>query len=152
MNRHPLKRACLTLACSLIAALALLPLQGCKSGPLADMMNRSAMDMLAPMVKDAANSYINNLTALTSSLSDIRDLQGVMDFVQKAKPMADQLTSSYQTLSGTTGEERTNLLKAFGPKLDSANSAFLNRSSAIKGNGMWGQIASPVLDKVKLFQ
>ena len=116
------------------------------------MGNKSAMDMLSPLIKDAANSYVSNLTSLTSSLGNLKDLQGVMDFVKKAEPTVKQLSSDYQTLSATTGEDRSNLLAAFGPRLNSANSGFLDKSSAIKSNGMWGQIASPVLDKVKLFQ
>ncbi len=137
---------------SLLGAATICSMTGCQSGGLSGLMNRSAMDMLTPMVKDAANSYISNLTSLTSSLGNLKDLQGVMDFVKKAEPIAKDLSSSYQTLSNTTGDERSNLIKAFGSKFDSANTGFLNQSSSVKSNGMWGQIASPVLDKVKLFK
>ena len=68
---------------------------------------------------------------------------------------AHQIVSGTLTVGGffcTTGDERSNLMTAFGSRISSANSAFLSQSSAAKGNGMWGQVLSPVLDKIKLFQ
>jgi hypothetical protein len=153
MNHNFFARIAISSALILTAIITISPLSGCQSGGLAGLMgNKTAMDLLSPLVKDAANSYVSNLTSLTSSLGNLKDLQGVMDFVKKAEPTVKQLSSDYQTLSATTGEERSNLLSAFGPKLNSANSGFLGKSNSIKSNGMWGQIASPVLDKVKLFQ
>lgn len=153
MIRAPFLRLAPAIALTILGAAMLSPLPGCQSGGLGGLMGSpAAMQLLSPLVKDAANSYLGNLTSLTSSLGNLKDLQGVMDFVKKAEPTVKQLSSSYQTLSGTSGDERANLIKAFGPKLESANSGFLNQSSAAKSNGMWGQMLSPVLDKVKLFQ
>jgi hypothetical protein len=153
MPRRTVSRITLSAALTLAACALVSPMSGCQSGGLAGLMgSKSAMDMLTPMVKDAANSYIASLTSLTSELKNLKDLQGVMDFAKKAQPTVEQLSSSYQTLSGTTGEERSNLMSAFGSQFKSANSGFLNQSSAVKSNTLWGQIASPVLDKVKLFQ
>lgn len=153
MTRESFRRVAAATACALVSAGVLGPVAGCQSGGLGGILgSKSAMDMLSPMVKDAANSYLGNLASLTSSLGNLKDLQGVLDFVQKAQPMVEQLSSSYQTLSGTTGEERSNLMTAFGSKFKSANSDFLSQSSAAKSNGMWAQALSPVLDRIKLFQ
>ena len=142
-----------TTAILFIAAGVVSPISGCQSGGLGGLMNQSAMELLTPMVKNAANSYVNNLTALTSSLGNLKDLNGVMEFVKKAEPMVKEVSSSYTTLSNTTGEERANLMKAFGPKIDSANSGFLKQSDSAKStSGMWAPALSPVLDKVKLFK
>ena len=125
---------------------------GCQSGGLGGLRSsKSAMEMLSPMVKDAANSYVGNLTSLTSSLGNLKDLQGVMDFVKKAEPMVKELSSSYKTLAATTGEERSNLMTAFGPKFNTANSGFLDKSNELKG-GSWSRVLTPVLDKVSLFK
>lgn len=137
----------------LISAAAFSPLSGCQSGGLSGLMNQSAMELLTPMVKDAANSYVNNLTSLTGSLANLKDLNGVMEFVKKAEPMVKELSSSYNTLSNTTGEERSNLMKAFGPKINTANSNFLDQSKTAKStSGMWAPALSPVLDKIKIFK
>lgn len=129
------------------------PVAGCQGNGLGGLMgSSSAMELLSPLVKDAANSYVSNLTSLTSSLANLKDLQGVMDFVKRVEPTVKQLSSSYQTLAGTTGEERSNLMKAFGPKFESANSGFLGQSDRVKSNGMWGQALAPALEKIKLFQ
>lgn len=140
-------------AVAVFGSATLAPVAGCQSGGLGGLLgSSSAMDMLSPVVKDAANSYLTNLTSLTSSLGSLKDLQGVMDFVKKIEPMVQQLSSSYETLAATTGAERSNLLEAFGPKIESANAAFLGQTEVVKGNGMWSQVLSPMLDQVKLFQ
>lgn len=67
--------------------------------------------------------------------------------------MVKELSSSYNTLSNTTGEERLTRMKAFGPKINTANSNFLDQSKAAKStSGMWAPALSPVLDKIKLFK
>jgi len=153
MTRQRIHRLAMATAWAIVSATALGPVAGCQSGGLGGMMgSKSAIDLLTPMVKDAANSYLSNLTSLTSSLGSLKDYQGMLDFVKKAQPMVEQLSSSYRTLSETTGEERSNLMTAFGSKFNSANSEFLNQASAAKGNGMWAQALAPVLDNVKLFQ
>jgi hypothetical protein len=153
MLRTLAPRLALSSALILAAAAMLSPLSGCQSGGLAGLMgSKSAMDMLTPMVKDAANSYVGNLTSLTSSLGNLKDLQGVMDFVKKVEPTVKELSSSYNTLSATTGEERSNLMTAFGPKFNAANSSFLDKASTTKSNPLWNQALSGTLDRVKLFQ
>ena len=92
------------------------------------------------------------LLLLLLFLRSLEDLQGVMDLVKKAEPMVKELYSSYQTLSGTTGEERSNLMEAFGEKINSANSKFLDQSDRVSSNGAWAQMLSPVLNNVPLFQ
>ena len=153
MTRNVICRLGIGITLTMVGATMLSPIAGCQSVGLGDAMSsRSAMEMLSPMLKDAANSYVSNLTSLTSSLGNLNDLQGVLDFVKKVEPMVKELSSSYQALSSTTGEERSNLMKAFGPKLDSANTGFLDQSNAVMSDGAWAKVLSPVLDKVKLFQ
>lgn len=153
MNSKAMRGVVMGVAISFGGLAALGPLGGCEGGGLGGLLgSKSAMEMLSPLVKEAADSYVGNLSSLTSSLGNIKDLSGVMDLVKKAEPMVKQLSSSYQTLSNTTGEERANLWKAFGPKIDSANQGFLGQAEKLKGNGTWGQMLGPVLEKVKLFQ
>ena len=110
------------------------------------------MDMLAPALRDAANSYLTNLGALTSSLQNIQGFQDAMKMVEKIEPAVKQLSSSYQTLAATSGQDRTNLIEAFGPKFNSANGGFTEQLSRIKGNSAWGQMLGPALERVKLFR
>lgn len=125
----------------------------CESSQLGNLLNSpTAMDLLSPLVKDAANSYIANLTDLTSMLSDINSLQGVLSFIENIQPTIDQIRSAYNTLASTTPEERRLLWEAFGPKLRDANSSFLNQSEELTDNSSWSRLLNPVLDRVELFQ
>jgi len=136
------------------AILAPMPvMSGCESTQIRDLLSSpTAMDLLSPLVKDAANNYIANLTSLTGMLGEINSLQGVLAFIDQIEPTIDQLKSAYNTLASTTPEERKWLWEAFGPKLNDANSGFLAQSDDLTGNGTWSQLLSPVLDKVELFQ
>jgi hypothetical protein len=126
---------------------------GCESSQIRSILgSETAMDLLSPLVKDAANAYIDDLVSLTGLLSNINSLQGVMDFVQMIQPTIEQLTSAYQTLSNTTGEEREWLLEAFGPKFSSTNAGFLDQSKNVTGNWSWNQILSQKLDQIQLFE
>lgn len=125
----------------------------CESSQLGNLLNTpTAMDLLSPLVKDAANSYIANLTDLTSMLSEINSLQGVLSFIENIQPTIDQIRSAYNTLASTTPEERQWLWEAFGPKLRDANSSFLNQSEDLSDNSSWSRLLNPVLDRVELFQ
>lgn len=145
-------------ACAMLLAMGAgltaggLSMSGCQSGGLGDLMNKSAMEMLTPMVKDAANSYLANIKSLTSALANVRDMPTALSFVQEAEPKIKQLSSAYNTLSGTTGEERSNLFKAFGSQFESANTNFLSQSNRVNSNGMLGQAAASALNKVSLFK
>ena len=111
MNRSTLRRASIATAVALISAAGAAPMTGCESGGFGGMSaSQSAMNMLSPMVKDAANSYLGNLTSLTNSLGNLQDFQGVMDLVKKAEPMAKEIYGSYQTLAGPTGDARPHLM------------------------------------------
>lgn len=147
-RRHILKAALCT------AILAPMPMMsGCESTQIRDLLSSpTAMDLLSPLVKDAANNYIANLTSLTGMLGEINSLQGVLAFIDQIEPTIDQLKSAYSTLASTTPEERQWLWEAFGPKLNEANSGFLAQSEDLTGNGTWSQLLSPVLNKVELFQ
>lgn len=128
-------------------------LGGCQGGGLGGMLGgSSAMDALSPAIKDAANSYLGSLTSLTDAMKNIRGYQDALNFVQKAEPMVSQLSSSYQTLAATGGTDRSNLLAAFGPKFDKANSGFTSQLGQLKGSSTAGSIAGPVLDRVRLFK
>ncbi len=145
------------LVCVLIAALAAGGasgvMTGCQSGGLGGLMGgSSAMEALSPAIKDAANSYLGNLTSLTDAMKNIRGYQDALGFAQKAEPMLSKLSSSYQTLAGTSGTDRSNLLSAFGPKLNTANSGFTSQLGQLKANSTVGSIAGPVLDRVQLFK
>ncbi len=147
-----LARALTVAACVGGASLAAAPMSGCQSGgALSGLMGKSAMDLLAPALKEAANSYVSSISSLTGELANIRGFQDVLAFVEKAEPLVKQASSSYNTLASTTGADRSNLLSAFGPKFDSANSGFASQVNRVKGNSTWGQFAGPVIDKVKLF-
>lgn len=138
-----------------ISAAVLTPLPtmtACESSQIRDLLNSpTAMELLSPLVKDAANSYIANLTDLAAMLGDINSLQGVIAFIDQIQPTIDQLKSAYQTLENTTPEERRWLWEAFGPKLSDANAAFINQSEALADNNTWSRLLKPVLDKVELF-
>jgi hypothetical protein len=132
---------------------AALPIAGCKGGGLGGLMSSpTAMDLLAPAIKDAANAYVGNLTSLANSLGKLNSLQGVVDFVNKAQPVVKQVRSSYDTLAATSGVERANLVKAFGPKIDQANAGFLSQSQRVSGDPLWSKALEPVLSNVKLFR
>ncbi|MBY0263292.1 MAG: hypothetical protein K2Q20_13170 [Phycisphaerales bacterium] len=140
-------------ALSLLATGAGGGLGGCESGGLGGMLGgSSALEALSPAIKDAANSYLGNLTSLTDAMKNIRGYQDAINFAQKAEPMVSQLSSSYQTLSATGGTDRSNLLAAFGPKFDKANSGFTSQLGQLKGSSTAGSIAGPVLDRVRLFK
>jgi hypothetical protein len=153
MQRHT-PRSILLRAALCSAILAPLPtMTACESSQLGNLLNSpTAMDLLSPLVKDAANSYIANLTDLTSMLSDINSLQGVLSFIENIQPTIDQIRSAYNTLASTTPEERRLLWEAFGPKLRDANSSFLNQSEELTDNSSWSRLLNPVLDRVELFQ
>lgn len=141
---------------SSIATLAILApttaMTGCESAQLGGLLNsKTAMDLLSPLVKEAANSYVANLTDLTGMLGNINNLQGVMEFINMIEPTIKDLKSAYSTLASTSTEERKWLWEAFGPKLNKANSGFLAQSES-QTNGSWSRLLTPVLDKVTLFE
>ena len=126
---------------------------GCESAQLGSILNSpAAMDLLSPLVKDAANSYIANLTSITDMLSQLDSLQSIMEFIDQIQPTINNVKSAYQTLADTSPEERKWLWEAFGPKLNNANSGFLNQTEALSNNSSWSRLLNPVLDKVELFQ
>ncbi len=151
VTRSSIRRRGIVGACVVGSMFA--PMCGCQSGGLGGLLgSQSAMELLSPLVRDAANSYVGNLGSLTSSLGNLKDLEGVLDFVKKIEPTINELSSSYQTLAGTSGAERENLLKAFGPKFEATNADFLKQSQSTKSDAMWSRALTPVLDKVSLFQ
>jgi len=128
-------------------------MSGCETAPLRGLLNSpTAMQLLSPLVKDAANAYISDLTSLTGLLANVNSLDGVMNFVSVIQPMIDKLTSAYNTLSNTTGDERKWLLVAFGPKINSANAGFLNQSDDATSNWAWNKVLGSALDQVRLFE
>lgn len=126
---------------------------GCESTQIGSILNsKTAMDLLSPLVKDAANSYIANLKNLTNMLGGLDNLSAVMDFLNMIEPTINDLKSAYNTLASTSPEERKWLWEAFGPKLNNANKGFLNQSEDLTNNSSWSRLLNPVLDKVELFQ
>lgn len=126
---------------------------GCESVPLRGLLqSQTAMNLLSPLVKDAANAYISDLTSLSALLNNLDSLQGVMDFVSEIQPTIDTLSSAYKTLSNTTGDERQWLLEAFGPKIDSANSGFISESDSVTDNWAWNKVLEKALDQIELFE
>ncbi len=147
------RRLIITSAISIAAITPLTSMSACSSTQIRDLLNSpTAMDLLSPILKDAANNYITNLTDLAAMLGDINSIQGVIAFIDQIQPTIDQLKSAYQTLENTTPEERQWLWEAFGPKLTDANTAFLNQSQTLTDNTTWSRLLQPVLDKVQLFQ
>lgn len=147
------RRLIITSTLSIAAIAPLTSMTACESSQIRDLLNSpTAMDLLSPLIKDAANNYIANLTDLAAMLADINSIQGVIAFIDEIQPTIDQLTSAYQTLASTTPEERKWLWEAFGPKLTDANTAFLTQSEALTNNGTWSRLLKPVLDNVELFQ
>lgn len=128
-------------------------MSGCGTAPIRDLLtNTSAMDLLSPLVKDAANSYITNLKSLTNMLGGLDNIQAVLDFVNMIEPTINDLKSAYNTLASTSPEERQWLWEAFGPKLNKANKGFLSQSQDLTDNNSWSRLLNPVLDNVELFQ
>ncbi len=127
-------------------------MSGCESTQIRDLLNSpTAMDLLSPLIKDAANNYIADLTNLAAMLADIKTLQGALAFIDQIQPTLKQLNTAYQTLASTTSEERQWLWEAFGPKLNTANTAFLNQSESLTNN-TWSRLLTPVIDNVELFK
>jgi hypothetical protein len=144
----PLVAASLTL---ILSGACIAQLSGCQSmGNL--MGSKTAMELLAPALKDAANSYLSNISQLTSSLKNVKGYQDALKLIQDAEPMVKQASSAYQTLAATSGEDRANLISAFGPQFKSTNSGFTSQIDKLKGNSSWGQLVTPLTDRVKLFQ
>jgi hypothetical protein len=136
-----------------VATFTVAPLSGCQNGGLGGLMgSKSAMELLSPALKDAANSYIGNVGQLTSALQGVNGYQDALNLIQKIEPMVKQASSAYQTLSATSGEDRSNLLSAFGSQFKSTNSGFTSQLDRVKGNSSWGQLVTPALNSVKLFQ
>ncbi len=136
-----------------LATFTVAPLSGCQSmGGLGGLGSKTAMELLAPALKDAANSYLSNVSQLTGALKNVNGYQDSLKLVQQAEPMVKQASSAYQTLAATSGEDRANLISAFGPQLKSTNSGFTSQIEKVKGNSMWGQLVSPLAERVKLFQ
>lgn len=128
-------------------------MSGCESSPLRGILrSQTAMDLLSPMVKDAANAYISDLMALSQRLENLDSLQGVMEFVSEIQPTIDTLNSAYKTLANTTGDERRWLLEAFGPKIDSVNSEFISGSDGVTENWAWNKVLEKALGQVQLFE
>ena len=125
----------------------------CSTAPVRDLLtSSSAMDLLSPLVKDAANSYIANLNNLTSMLGNLDSISAVIDFLKLVEPTINDLQSAYSTLASTSPEERKWLWEAFGPKLNNANSGFLDQSKAITSNSSYDALLKPLLNEVDLFQ
>lgn len=126
---------------------------GCQGGGgLGGMFEKSAMEMLTPALKNAANSYIGSLGSLADAMKSVKGYQDAIGLVEKVQPMIKQASSAYQTLSATSGADRANLIKAFGPEFKSANSGFTSQLDALKGNSSWGQLVSTGLERVKMFE
>ena len=125
----------------------------CSTAPVRDLLtSSSAMDLLSPLVKDAANSYIANLNNLTSMLGNLDSISAVIDFLKLVEPTINDLQSAYSTLASTSPEERKWLWEAFGPKLNNANSSFLSQSEAITSNSSYDALLKPLLNEVDLFR
>ncbi len=137
---------------ALLGVAATAPVTGCKGGMGSITGSPTAMERLSPLVKDAANSYIKNINALIQSLEKVNDIPSAVRAANTLEPTVKDINSAYSTLAGTRGEERSNLLKAFGPQLDSATESFTKEADKITGNVMFGHVPGPVLKQVKLFR
>lgn len=125
----------------------------CSSAPIRDLLtSSSAMDLLSPLVKDAANSYIANLNSLTSMLGNLDSISAVIDFLKLVEPTINDLQSAYSTLASTSAEERKWLWEAFGSKLNNANSGFLDQSETLTSNSSFSSLLNPLLKEVDLFK
>lgn len=127
------------------------PLSGCQNGSMQGVFGKSAMDLLSPFLKDAANSYINNLKVVATELAGVRSLTDAVAVAPRIEPAAKDVRTAYNTLAAATPQERKLLWEAFGPKLDSANSEFVSQAARIEGESLWGRVLSAGLDQVKLF-
>lgn len=141
--------------CSAVCALCLLacvaPMPGCQNSGLSSLIGKDAMELLSPLLKDAANSYLTNINALVDSLGKVHSLSDAVSVAPKIEPAAKDAGKAYKTLSSATPEERKLIIQAFGPKIDSANSGFLEQTTRVKGNSLWGQALNTALDQVKLY-
>tara|TARA_R110002073_G_scaffold275332_1_gene438868 strand:- start:35419 stop:35883 length:465 start_codon:yes stop_codon:yes gene_type:complete len=153
MERKSSRRRILCVVSVISFSGVLAPMGGCENSPLRGILqSRTAMDLLSPLVKDAANAYISDLMALSQRLDNLDSLQGVMEFVSEIQPTIDTLNTAYKTLANTTGDERRWLLEAFGPKIDSVNSAFISGSDGVTENWAWNKVLEKALDQVQLFE
>jgi hypothetical protein len=128
-------------------------LTGCQSGGLGNLgSSDTAMEQLTPVVREAAKTYISSLSTLTSRVKYVHDLHDAIGFSEKARPLLDQISNSHEILSLTTGEDRVNLVKAYGDRINSVNSDFLNERNATAEESKLGMSLSPLLDSVPLFR
>lgn len=148
----PWRARCASALVFACASASLAPLTGCQGGGLDGVFNKAAIDLLAPALKDAANSYVGNLSALTSSLGSLNSYSDAIKFLEKLEPQVKQLTNAYNTLTSASPQDRKLLLEAFGPKFDSTNTGFLNQVGVAKGKSGWGQLLGPALEQIKLFK
>ncbi|MFT3683746.1 MAG: hypothetical protein QM783_02270 [Phycisphaerales bacterium] len=145
MNRCCLAALAAALSCSIA------PLSSCQSGGMSSLLGKDAMSLLAPYLKDAANSYLTNINALVSSLENVHSLTDAVNVAPKIEPAAKDAGKAYKTLAAATPDERKLLWEAFGPKFDATNSGFLKQADRVKSNSLWGQALRVATDEVKLF-
>ena len=88
----------------------------------------------------------------SSPLRGILRSQTAMDLLSEIQPTIDTLNSAYKTLANTTGDERRWLIEAFGPKINSVNSAFISGSDGVTENWAWNKVLEKALDQVQLFE
>ena len=141
----------LSVVCGVALFACVAPMPGCQNGSLSGLLGKDAMAMLAPYLKDAANSYLTNINSLVSSLSKVQSLSDAVALAPKIEPAAKDASKAYDVMASATPEERKLLWEAFGPKIDSANSGFLGQAGRVKGNSLWGQAVGAALDQVKLY-
>lgn len=141
-----------TLALVLGLTLPAATLTGCKGGGLSGLLAQpDAMSLLSPLVKSAANDYVAGLSDLTSMFKGVNGWQDALKLVDKIEPAIRQVSGAYDTLATTTGEDRANLLKAFGPRISAANADFLGQGNRIKSDSLMGKALGTAIDRVKLF-
>lgn len=140
------------LAIAIALTLPAATLTGCKGGGLSGLLAQpDAMSLLSPLVKSAANDYVSGITNLASMFKGVNGWQDALKLVDKIEPAIKQASTAYDTLASTSGADRANLLKAFGPQINAANADFLGQSNRIKSDSLMGKALGSAIDRVKLF-
>lgn len=107
--------------------------------------------MVPENIRGLMNQYLGDMGSVTDMLRGVTTPRQASDALPRLGPALDNLNSTSNSLSRMVPEVRDNVLKAFGPQLEQANSALTAQINRITGDPSLNNVLGPLLKNVKLF-
>jgi|GEM_PF-2821927 len=132
------------------AALTALPLSGCAA--LTAAGEDQLIASLEPAVRQAAEGYVKELSALATQVSSITSMADAVSVADKARPSVQRTMDYAATLNALPPETKDVVRRGFATKLKSSGDKFAAALSKLDSSNTYGPLIKPLVKQIPLFK